>query len=60
MSAPFVSGAMALVKQYVEQKKLASTETDKAALVNALLMSTAERSLQAPTRIRRASRVQAL
>ena len=42
MSAPFVSGAMALVKQYVEQKKLASTETDKAALVNALLMSTAE------------------
>ncbi len=42
MSAPFVSGAMALVKQYVEQKELASTETDKAALVNALLMSTAE------------------
>ena len=42
MSAPFVSGAMALVKQYVEQKKFASTETKKAALVDNLLMSTAD------------------
>ena len=42
MSAPFVSGAMALVKQYVEQKKFASTETEKAALVDNLLMSTAD------------------
>lgn len=42
MSAPFVSGAMALVKQYVEQKKFATTETEKAALVDNLLMSTAD------------------
>lgn len=42
MSAPFVSGAMALVKQYVEQKNYASTETEKANLVNNLLMSTAD------------------
>lgn len=41
MSAPFVSGAMALVKQYVEQKNYASTETNKANLVSNLLMSTA-------------------
>lgn len=42
MSAPFVSGAMALVKQYVEQKNYASTETEKANLVSNLLMSTAD------------------
>lgn len=42
MSAPFVSGAMALVKQYVEQKNYASTETKKANLVSNLLMSTAD------------------
>lgn len=42
MSAPFVSGAMALVKQYIEQNDLASTETDKANLVSNLLMSTAD------------------
>ena len=42
MSAPFVSGAMALVKQYVEQKNYAFTETDKANLVSNLLMSTAD------------------
>jgi uncharacterized protein with FMN-binding domain len=42
MSAPFVSGAMALVKQYVEQKNYASSETDKANLVSNLLMSTAD------------------
>lgn len=42
MSAPFVSGAMALVKQYVEQKNYTSTETDKANLVSNLLMSTAD------------------
>lgn len=42
MSAPFVSGAMALVKQYVEQKNYASTEKEKANLVNNLLMSTAD------------------
>ena len=42
MSAPFVSGAMALVKQYVEQKDLASSETKKADLVSNLLMSTAD------------------
>lgn len=42
MSAPFVSGAMALVKQYVEQKNYASSETDKADLVSNLLMSTAD------------------
>lgn len=42
MSAPFVSGAMALVKQYVEQKSYASTETEKANLVSNLLMSTAD------------------
>ena len=42
MSAPFVSGAMALVKQYVEQKNYASTETEKADLVSNLLMSTAD------------------
>lgn len=41
MSAPFVSGAMALVKQYVEQKNYAFTETNKANLVSNLLMSTA-------------------
>ena len=42
MSAPFVSGAMALVKQYIEQNDLAPTETDKANLVSNLLMSTAD------------------
>lgn len=42
MSAPFVSGAMSLVKQYVEQKNYASTETEKANLVSNLLMSTAD------------------
>ena len=42
MAAPFVSGAMAVVKQYIEQKGYASSKTDKAALVNALLMSTAD------------------
>lgn len=42
MSAPFVSGAMALTKQYVEQQGLASRETDKAALVSDLLISTAD------------------
>lgn len=42
MSAPFVSGAMALVKQYVEQKNYAFTETNKANLVSNLLMSTAD------------------
>lgn len=42
MSAPFVSGAMALVKQYVEQKNYDSTETEKANLVSNLLMSTAD------------------
>lgn len=42
MSAPFVSGAMALVKQCIEQNDLASTETDKANLVSNLLMSTAD------------------
>ena len=42
MSAPFVSGAMALVKQYIEQNDLASTETEKANLVSNLLMSTAD------------------
>ena len=42
MSAPFISGAMALTKQYVEQQGLASSETDKAALVSDLLMSTAD------------------
>lgn len=42
MSAPFVSSAMALVKQYVEQKNYASTETEKANLVSNLLMSTAD------------------
>ena len=42
MSAPFVSGAMALVKQYIEQNNLAPTETDKANLVSNLLMSTAD------------------
>lgn len=42
MSAPFVSGAMALVKQYVEQENYASSETDKANLVSNLLMSTAD------------------
>ncbi len=42
MSAPFVSGAMALVKQYVEQKDLASSETEKSNLVSNLLMSTAD------------------
>lgn len=42
MSAPFVSGAMALAKQYVEQKNYASTETKKANLVSNLLMSTAD------------------
>ena len=42
MSAPFVSGAMALVKQYIEQKNYASGETEKAALVSDLLMSTAD------------------
>lgn len=42
MSAPFVSGAMALVKQYVEQKDLASSETEKGNLVSNLLMSTAD------------------
>ena len=42
MSAPFVSGAMALVKQYVVQKDSASTETEKANLVSNLLMSTAD------------------
>ena len=42
MSAPFVSGAMALVKQYAEQKNYASTETEKANLVSNLLMSTAD------------------
>ena len=30
MAAPFVSGAMAVVKQYVEQKNYAFSETDKA------------------------------
>lgn len=42
MSAPFVSGAMALVKQCVEQKNYAFTETNKANLVSNLLMSTAD------------------
>ncbi len=42
MSAPFVSGAMAIVKQYVEQKDLAESAADKAELVNDLLMSTAD------------------
>lgn len=42
MSAPFVSGAMALVKQYVKQKNYPSTETEKANLVSNLLMSTAD------------------
>ena len=42
MSAPFVSGAMALVKQYIEQNDLTSTETEKANLVSNLLMSTAD------------------
>ena len=42
MAAPFVSGAMAIVKQYVEQKNLAESETGKAALVSSLLMSTAD------------------
>lgn len=42
MSAPFVSGAMAIVKQCIEQKDLAESETDKVALTNALLMSTAD------------------
>lgn len=42
MSAPFVSGAMAVVKQYIEQNKLADSETDKAALTDNLLMSTAD------------------
>ena len=42
MAAPFASGAMAIVKQYVEQKNLAESETGKAALVSSLLMSTAD------------------
>ena len=42
MAAPFVSGAMAIVKQYVEQENLAKSETEKAALVSSLLMSTAD------------------
>ncbi len=42
MSAPFVSGAMAVTKQYVEQQNYASSETDKAELVSDLLMSTAD------------------
>ena len=42
MSAPFVSGAMAIVKQYVEQKDLAESAVDKAELVSDLLMSTAD------------------
>ena len=42
MSAPFVSGAMAVVKQYIKQNKLADSETDKAALADNLLMSTAD------------------
>ena len=42
MSAPFVSGAMAVTKQYVEQQNYAESETDKAELVSDLLMSTAD------------------
>ena len=42
MAAPYVSGAMAVVKQYVEQQNYANSETDKAELVSDLLMSTAD------------------
>ena len=42
MAAPYISGAMAVVKQYVEQKHLADSETAKAELVSDLLMSTAD------------------
>ena len=42
MAAPYISGAMAVVKQYVEQKHPADSETGKAELVNDLLMSTAD------------------
>ena len=42
MAAPYVSGAMAVVKQYVEQQNYANSETAKAELVSDLLMSTAD------------------
>ena len=42
MAAPYISGAMAVVKQYVEQQNYANSETDKAELVSDLLMSTAD------------------
>ena len=42
MAAPYVSGAMAVVKQYVEQQNYANSETDKVELVSDLLMSTAD------------------
>ena len=42
MSAPFVSGAMAVVKQYIEQNDLVDSETGKTALTENLLMSTAD------------------
>ena len=42
MAAPYISGAMAVVKQYVEQQNYANSETAKAELVSDLLMSTAD------------------
>lgn len=44
MAAPYVGGAMAVIKQYIEQKHAdeASSETEKAALTSALMMSTAD------------------
>ena len=42
MAAPYISGAMAVVKQYVGQQNYANSETDKAELVSDLLMSTAD------------------
>lgn len=44
MSAPFVAGSMAVMKQYVEQSGLADgmTAAEKSTLINALLMNTAD------------------